>query len=152
MENKIETTNLALLLRLSDLLKEHYKSQDPKDVEVSFEFIIGSLFPKAWHNVQEALIDEHTKGYIEGLQSKYKDFSTCKMSGNIEVIKRINDFIKTEKENINYMSYDAGYFGWEGEALRNENNIRDNFYKWCIEGETLCNQAIGEYNETKKLS
>ena len=95
MENKIETTNLALLLRLSDLLKEHYKSQDPKDVEVSFEFIIGSLFPKAWHNVQEALIDEHTKGYIEGLQSKYKDFSTCKISGNIEVIKRINDLCWT---------------------------------------------------------
>ena len=30
--------------------------------EISFSFLIGSLFPDAWKNIQQALKDEHMKG------------------------------------------------------------------------------------------
>lgn len=33
--------------------------------EISFSFLIGSLFPDAWKNIQQALKDEHMKGYLE---------------------------------------------------------------------------------------
>lgn len=40
-----------------------------ENVEVSFEFIIASLFPTSWQNIQEALNQQYTQGYIQG----YKD-------------------------------------------------------------------------------
>ena len=33
--------------------------------EISFSFLIGSLFPDAWKNIQQALKDEHMRGYLE---------------------------------------------------------------------------------------
>lgn len=34
--------------------------------EVSFEFIIASLFPTCWNNIQEAMHHQYTLGYIAG--------------------------------------------------------------------------------------
>ena len=36
----------------------------------SFEFIVGSLFPDAFKNMQTALRTEYTKGYAAGLEAK----------------------------------------------------------------------------------
>ena len=33
--------------------------------EISFSFVIGSLFPKAWENIQKELCAEHMRGYLE---------------------------------------------------------------------------------------
>lgn len=37
-----------------------------ENVEVSFEFIIASLFPTSWKNIQEEMKRQYTKGYIQG--------------------------------------------------------------------------------------
>lgn len=34
--------------------------------EVSFEFIIASLFPTCWKNIQDAMNRQYTLGYIAG--------------------------------------------------------------------------------------
>ena len=37
---------------------------------ISFSFLIGSLFPDAWKNIQQALKDEHMKGYLEAKEEE----------------------------------------------------------------------------------
>ena len=40
------------------------------DDEISFSFLIGSLFPDAWKNIQQALKDEHMRGYLEAKEEE----------------------------------------------------------------------------------
>ena len=37
--------------------------------EISFEFIVGSCFPKALENIKQALMTEHANGFAEGRKS-----------------------------------------------------------------------------------
>lgn len=46
-------------------LKVAKASQQINSSEVSFSFVIASLFPKAWENIQNALAQEYIKGYNE---------------------------------------------------------------------------------------
>ena len=36
--------------------------------EVSFEFLVGSCFPKAFDNIKEEMRRQYTFGYLEGLK------------------------------------------------------------------------------------
>ena len=36
------------------------------DADLSFEFIIATLFPTCWANIQKDLKDKYTQGYIAG--------------------------------------------------------------------------------------
>lgn len=38
--------------------------------EVSFEYLIGSCFPKAYQNIKEELRRQYTMGYAEGQKDK----------------------------------------------------------------------------------
>ena len=38
--------------------------------EISFSFLIGSLFPDACKNIQQALKDEHMRGYLEAKEEE----------------------------------------------------------------------------------
>ena len=38
--------------------------------EICFSFLIGSLFPDAWKNIQQALKDEHMRGYLEAKEEE----------------------------------------------------------------------------------
>lgn len=40
------------------------------DEEISFSFLVGSLFPNAWKNIQQALKDEHMRGYLEAKEEE----------------------------------------------------------------------------------
>ena len=44
-----------------------------ENAEVSFEFIIASLFPTSWKNIQEEMNHQYTKGYIQGRLDKEKE-------------------------------------------------------------------------------
>ena len=43
------------------------------DSPVSFEFIIASLFPTSWKNIQSDLSQQYTKGYIQGRIDKEEE-------------------------------------------------------------------------------
>lgn len=61
---------------LSDLEKLAQKVHDitgQEDTEVSFEFIIASLFPTSWTNIQADLNRQYTKGYIQGRLDKEQE-------------------------------------------------------------------------------
>lgn len=43
--------------------------RDNKVEETSFEFVIGSLFPKVYENIKEELRRQYTLGYAAGLEN-----------------------------------------------------------------------------------
>lgn len=72
MEHKLSTVKLSHIENAINSMKAHFKDEPERipDIEISFEYIIASFFPDVWDNIQRALKDEHTKGYIEGLNEQ----------------------------------------------------------------------------------
>lgn len=71
-EVKVSVPNV----RLSDLEKIVSKVKQvmgEENVELSFEFIIASLFPTSWKNIQNDLNQQYTKGYIQGRLDKERE-------------------------------------------------------------------------------
>ena len=63
-------------VHLSDLEKITQKTRSvvgEEDVEISFEFIIASLFPTSWKNIQADLNRQYTQGYIQGRIDKEEE-------------------------------------------------------------------------------
>lgn len=46
--------------KISKAIKDHQMK------EISFEFLVGSCFPKAMENIKEEMRRQYTLGYIEG--------------------------------------------------------------------------------------
>lgn len=51
---------------LENLAKKIRNVTEKEDAEISFEFIIASLFPTSWKNIQSDLSRQYTLGYIQG--------------------------------------------------------------------------------------
>ena len=63
-------------IQLSDLEKIVAKVKQimgEENAELSFEFIIASLFPTSWKNIQNDLSKQYTKGYIQGRLDKEQE-------------------------------------------------------------------------------
>ena len=67
MIEDITKVKVAKIEKICKILK------DNKVEETSFEFIIGSLFPKVYENVKEELRRQYTLGYSEGLRGGKDD-------------------------------------------------------------------------------
>ena len=59
------TVPVHRILKMSEMVKD----LNP-DTKIGFMYIISFLFPSAWNNIQDALKEEHTKGYMEGYNDK----------------------------------------------------------------------------------
>ena len=59
---------------LEKLIKKTKQVTGENDVEISFEFIIASLFPTSWKNIQADLNRQYTKGYIQGRIDKEEEY------------------------------------------------------------------------------
>lgn len=67
-------------IKLSDLEKIISKVKQvvgTEDAEISFEFIVASLFPTSWKNIQADLNRQYTKGYIQGRIDKEEEMKQC---------------------------------------------------------------------------
>lgn len=64
MNKELDFVKLSRLKKIIDLLEKN--NQTEEDIDVAFEYIIASCFPRVWENIQKILSEEHTKGYIEG--------------------------------------------------------------------------------------
>lgn len=67
---KNENSNIGVpnvyLSDLEKIIKKVKEVTEEENAEVSFEFIIASLFPTCWYNIQEELKRQFTLGYIQG--------------------------------------------------------------------------------------
>lgn len=62
IKTSIVSTKLSTIEKMIASIK---KQVGDNDVELSFEYIIGSLFPTAWKNIQDDLSRQYTLGYIQ---------------------------------------------------------------------------------------
>lgn len=66
MQESLDKTKLSRVQKVLDSIRAANVIEDP---DVTFEYLVGSCFPTIFQNVQSALNEEHTLGYMEG----YKD-------------------------------------------------------------------------------
>lgn len=71
MERELDSVKLSRIKAAVASIEKHFEDSPERleDVEVSFEYVIGSFFPKIWDRIQKTLSEEHTKGYIEGFEA-----------------------------------------------------------------------------------
>lgn len=65
MNQSLNNVKLSQLKKMIEKLDEQYKGED---IDLSFEFLVGSFYPHVFQNVQKALSDAYTKGFIEGIK------------------------------------------------------------------------------------
>lgn len=70
VETKVPSVYVSDLEKLAERIR---KNTEEQDVEVSFEFIIASLFPTSWKNIQDALTHQYTLGYIQGQKDEQEE-------------------------------------------------------------------------------
>ena len=58
---------------LEKLAKKIRSVTGKENVEINFEFIIASLFPTSWKNIQDTINQQYTRGYIQGRIDKEKE-------------------------------------------------------------------------------
>ena len=73
--SEIKETNVpnVYISDLERLVKKVREVVGTDDTEVTFEFIIASLFPTSWNNIQKALSHQYTQGYIQGRIDKEEE-------------------------------------------------------------------------------
>ena len=51
-------------------IEDHYQDcpERLEDVEVTFEYLVGSFFPRIIDNINSRMNDTYTQGYLQGLQ------------------------------------------------------------------------------------
>lgn len=62
----VDKVPLKRLKAMVDMLKKEYSDED----FIPFTFIIASLFPSIWNNIQEEMKAQFTRGYSEGIQRR----------------------------------------------------------------------------------
>lgn len=78
-EVKVSVPNIYLS-DIENIAKKIHHITGKEDVEVSFEFIIASLFPTCWKNIQADLNRQYTRGYIQGRTDKEEDIKQYRRS------------------------------------------------------------------------
>ena len=63
-DTKVPNVHLSDLKRIVDKVEQNVQL----DPEITFEFIIASLFPTSWKNIQSALTQQYMEGYRQGYQ------------------------------------------------------------------------------------
>ena len=61
------TVEYKSLKKITDILNK--RGTKPND-EVSFEFVVGSLFPHVLENIKEEMRRQYTQGYVDGMEGR----------------------------------------------------------------------------------
>ena len=63
------TVDFKKIKKIVQVLKDNGTNNSD---QVSFEFIVGSLFPEIYDNIKQKLMQAHAQGYAEGLRDSKK--------------------------------------------------------------------------------
>lgn len=70
MQESLDKTKLSRVQKVLDNIRAANAIEE--DPDVTFEYLVGSCFPTIFQNVQSALNEEYTLGYMEGYQDGQK--------------------------------------------------------------------------------
>lgn len=91
MSETIDKVPFSKLKKLVEQIEKQPHLEDKLDeTEISLELVLGSLFPNAYKNMLDILKDEHTKGFIEGINMNASSFTfmpaVCPSCGELTYI------------------------------------------------------------------
>lgn len=72
-DTKVPNVHLSDLKRIVSKIEQSVQL----DPEITFEFIIASLFPTSWNNIQDALSSQYIEGYRQGYQDRTDETVQC---------------------------------------------------------------------------
>lgn len=64
----LDTVKFTRVYEVLHKVEKEYHG-DINELELSFEFLVGTFYPHVLTNIQNALSREHTLGFIEGRES-----------------------------------------------------------------------------------
>ena len=70
----IDTVKFSRLKRMVHSLELHNK--EDIDMDISFEYIIASLFPSCYSNIQDELKRQYTLGYMQGIKESKENLKS----------------------------------------------------------------------------
>lgn len=71
------------------------------NIDISFEYVIGSLFPNILSNIENTFAQNYIQGYNKGLSENFKSEKLEDISESKELIKEAIKYIKLADNNIN---------------------------------------------------
>lgn len=71
------------------------------NIDISFEYVIGSLFPNILSNIESTFAQNYIQGYNEGLSENFRSKKLENISESKELIKEAIKYIKLADNNIN---------------------------------------------------
>lgn len=147
MVEKIATVPYDKVKRMLESVEFHFQDEPERlnDLELSFEYLIGSCFPDAMTNVRDAISQAHTNGYIAGLADRIS--TELKPGGARSSGYGVNDLKKIAKwvEELKQKMQDE-FIGYEvrGDAAKCIQYVE----KHLDEITTACYLSLGGSNET----
>lgn len=63
-------TTLARIKKILQAIELHQKDKDDENVEITMEFLVGSLFPELLQNFQAKIADEYQRGFMDGYRNR----------------------------------------------------------------------------------
>ena len=76
------------------------------NIDISFEYVIGSLFPNILSNIENTFAQNYIQGYNKGLSENFKSEKLEDISESKELIKEAIKYIKLADNNINNYLYE----------------------------------------------
>ena len=74
MEKEIKTSVPGVYLQdLEKIVNKIKETSSDPNPEITFAFIIGSLFPNSWQKIQADLSYHYTQGYIQGRNDEQEE-------------------------------------------------------------------------------
>lgn len=93
------------------------------EVELSFEYLVGSFFPEVMANITATMKDTYTQGYIAGYRDKNIRYPVVTLCGST---KFKDEFLRVQKELTlkGYIVISLGVFGHSGDDEVYENGVK----------------------------
>lgn len=60
------TTTLARIKKIVSAIELHQKDKNDEDVDITMEFLVGSLFPELFNNFNMKMAEEYHRGFMDG--------------------------------------------------------------------------------------
>lgn len=92
-------TTLARIKKIIGAIELHKNGKDDEDVDVTMEFIVGSLFPELLTNFNNKINSEYHRGFRDGyncgVESGWEDFISALETLNIAIHDSEGNFRNT---------------------------------------------------------
>lgn len=64
------TVKLSKIKKAIEQIEQHYIDSPERleDIEITFEYLIGSFFPTIINNINDKMNRQYTEGYLQGLE------------------------------------------------------------------------------------